>query len=361
MRKDFTIEQRNRLIALINEINDEQWFGWTDCIGDMVYGFQEFIGVLDIDNYYNNVEQYHKRIMDKNDTTISQLKDIFEAVWGVDETYQNKVKDHRSEYYSVVQEYIKSLTEIIMYGNQSFNAASMDCKLGSLEEILNQRVNNPIVNEHDYGGNQGSARYNVDEVKEIVRRYYPEYDTDEKVRGFLEEMNSKGCGFVALINTVFLEFVGREDEFERIFGFPMYKPDGTLNYDKLLVDFYCSQNGPKTNGLSISSRKTMWEKYMEKYDIDVTVDTYVDVTPENYDELSENGQIIIAIHPLRLRDEDGVLVDKRDGRHAMTVVGLTEDGMYIVASWGRKYYIDPNDYEDLGGDSYMNFNHVRYE
>lgn len=345
---------------MINEINNEQWFEWTDAIGDMIYRFEEFIGKLNIDNYRNNIDTYHKCILDKNDTTISQLKEIFNAVWSVDESYRNKVSDHKNKYYIVIQNYVKGLTDIITYGNDCFNSGQMDLKLDSLEEILNKRVNNPIVNKNDYGGNQGSPRYNVEELGEIVRRYYPNCDEYDEVYAFLNELNSKGCGYVAVVNTIFAEFAGREDEFERIFGYPMYKADGTLNYDAVLVDFYCDQNGPKSNGTNVKSRKKKWEAFMKKHGIKVTVDTYVNVTIDNYEELAEQGELIIAIHPLRLRNEDGELVDKRNGNHAMTIIGVTEDGMYIVSSWGKKYYIDPKDYENLGGDSYMDFNHVRY-
>ena len=31
------------------------------------------------------------------------------------------------------------------------------------------------------------------------------------------------------------------------------------------------------------------------------------------------------------------------GGHAITVTGVTDDGKWIVSSWGKKYYIDPNE------------------
>ena len=44
-----------------------------------------------------------------------------------------------------------------------------------------------------------------------------------------------------------------------------------------------------------------------------------------------------------------------DGGHAITVTGITEDGRYIVSSWGEKYYINPSDIGD--DDSFMVFNY----
>lgn len=40
----------------------------------------------------------------------------------------------------------------------------------------------------------------------------------------------------------------------------------------------------------------------------------------------------------------------------MTVTGVTEDGRFIVSSWGKRYYIDPDtDYNRL------QFQQVRYD
>ena len=59
MRRDFSETAEQSLKDLIDQINDEQWCKWTDAIGDF------FIFGLDIQNYLDNVDQYHKKILDK--------------------------------------------------------------------------------------------------------------------------------------------------------------------------------------------------------------------------------------------------------------------------------------------------------
>ena len=74
----------------------------------------------------------------------------------------------------------------------------------------------------------------------------------------------------------------------------------------------------------------------------------INVTVDTFEELSKQGEIVVAISPLRLRDKNGKLVDKRKGGHAMVVTGveiINGKKMYKVSSWGDAYYIDPDDFD----------------
>lgn len=103
-----------------------------------------------------------------------------------------------------------------------------------------------------------------------------------EIKNYLKKPNGEGCGYVAILNTILAVYAGRGDEFERKFGFPMYR-NGDLNYDQLLVDFYATTGNR----------------------------------------------------------EDGSPARFIDGGHAMMVTGVTGDGRYIVFAWGQKFYIDP--------------------
>lgn len=46
-------------MSLIDEVNAEQWFEWTDDLGDL------FCIGLDIQDYLDNVDAYHKKVLDK--------------------------------------------------------------------------------------------------------------------------------------------------------------------------------------------------------------------------------------------------------------------------------------------------------
>ena len=41
----------------------------------------------------------------------------------------------------------------------------------------------------------------------------------------------------------------------------------------------------------------------------------------------------------------------------MTVTGVTDDGRYIVSSWGDKYYIPASEVD--AGDTFMTFNYFQ--
>ncbi|MCI8869309.1 hypothetical protein D1646_02975 [Pseudoflavonifractor sp. 60] len=70
---------------------------------------------------------------------------------------------------------------------------------------------------------------------------YQNYSQSE-IAKLMEQINYEGCGFVAIVNNIFVEYEGREEEFERVFGFPMYDKNGKANYNYLLVDFYANTN-----------------------------------------------------------------------------------------------------------------------
>ncbi|MDO4413725.1 MAG: hypothetical protein Q4C20_01465 [Erysipelotrichaceae bacterium] len=217
-------------------------------------------------------------------------------------------------------------------------------------------LSNPAFDdEGQYGGDQGSPRKNWEAVVEIVRRYYPNMSNKE-IRKFLETMNSEGCGYVAMINTLFLRFKGREDEFERIFGFPMYV-NGDLNYDALVTDYYCAYDNPNESGASLAEHGEMFEAYCRDHNIDVTA-TPVQVTAENFNELRRNGEIVVGIRPVILYDAEGRMVrNNPNAGHGMTVTGVTDDGRLIVSSWGDTYYLSP----DLSVyDGFIDFTQVSY-
>ena len=257
--------------------------------------------------------------------------------------------------------------------------------------------------EGTYGGDQGSARGTSGEkreqIYEIIRQNYPGVElTNEQLNNYLAKMNNEGCGYVALANTVFVQYEGREAEFEETFGYPMYDENGDLNYDLLIADLYSSTDNRETawgeidyendyvrgkdgakddydywndrsgTGSSQYEREAYLESFMEAHGCDVEVKTDANVDIYNYQRLSEEGkQVIIAYRYGNLYNMDGTVKQVIDGGHAMVVTGVTEDGKFIVSSWGEQYYIDP--YETIevvhdDGSTYqtsMTFSTVEYK
>ena len=231
----------------------------------------------------------------------------------------------------------------------------------NLSEVKSVQENPAFEDEGSYGGDQGAPekKYKRDSSKrdllnEIVRNYYPDYN-DREVENLLSELNKEGCGYVALINTLFIQYLGREERFMEVFGFPMYDNNGELNYDALVTDLYCSKDDPNMGGTTRATREVIWESYLKEHNIDVNVKD-VNITAENFERISKNGQIIVGLAPCILYDETGKKVVDIDGGHAMTVTGVTEDGLLRVSSWGKEYYIKPGD----AAYSRMQFQQVCY-
>ena len=142
----------------------------------------------------------------------------------------------------------------------------------------------------------------------------------------------------------------------------MYDDDGYPNWDLVMVDFYCSEGeiDGKEYGLTKKTSETRWEEFLRKKGVKVDV-VNLNVTVDTFEELSKQGEIVVAISPLRMRNANGELVDTRDGGHAMVITGVvTIKGkkMYKVSSWGEAYYIDTDDFK---GKMRIEYQQSRYE
>ena len=68
MRRDFSESAKQELLSLVAQVESEKWSDFTDWWGDRWYDFEAWIGALDIKDYIDNVNEYHKRVIDKNHT-----------------------------------------------------------------------------------------------------------------------------------------------------------------------------------------------------------------------------------------------------------------------------------------------------
>ena len=206
-----------------------------------------------------------------------------------------------------------------------------------------------------YGGRQRGPSDLYDTTKDptiekIVRKYHPDM-SEKDIHTFLEELNSKGCGYIACVNTFLNQYSGSEEDFEQEFGFPLYRmEDGRkrLNFEYLLVDFYagCNKLG-RPKGTNQKSRDKLFTKYLNDHGVDVSFENGIDATIDNYKEYSKEGQVIISVDPVRMINAANGEYKRIDAGHAMTVTGTKViDGVeyLVVSSWGEKFYLNPAEY-----------------
>jgi hypothetical protein len=261
----------------------------------------------------------------------------------------------------------------------------LDSTLNDINNILNESENDAqfytdgyIAFDNDspafddvgqYGGDQGSPISYVSRIKDlnqllksqryqdyksIVQKYFPNMD-DSQIKELLSTANSEGCGYVALINSIYSVYKDNPQQFEKDFGIPMYK-NGDLNYDDLYLDLYCSKDDANHSGTNPYSRQEIWQNYCSEHGVDAKITTDLNVTPDNFKKISQKGQIFIDVSTnWSLQNAETLETITEDAGHAMCITGVTSDGRYIVSSWGDECYLT------LNSNTRYSFSQVSYK
>lgn len=229
-----------------------------------------------------------------------------------------------------------------------------------------------------YGGDQGRPQYTDKNSKEYIMMYEIASKnnamvTPDNFDTYLEKMNYEGCGYVSLVNGIMCRYEKEPEEFEKIFGYPMYKSDKTLNYECLLTDIYSSYdnyshgkenpmrdynpfddglpfgydkaNDSTGNGTNPKFRKECLTSFMKDHGVSADMKTLDYLCPQNFKEITDSGKtVLVSLKRGKLEFEDGTTNQLIDS-HSIVVTGFTDDGRIIVSSWGKRLFIDPDDHE----------------
>lgn len=259
------------------------------------------------------------------------------------------------------------------------------------------------IETNQYGGDQGSMTDNADKllddaiVLNILKEAYPG-KTLEDYELYLKKITNTGCGYTALVNTIFKEYQGKEDEFEEKFGYPMYtvKGNGTIdyNYEYIIIDTFTEVwkdedytfdeiiSGMETStgeDAAISKEETkvstgtnykiveqIEDVFNEKYEIDVNMTSIpmyqkaeIDLKIPKY--LSIEGlknataiadkydaHVILTASGYDLYTMNGDLYYEDGGGHAMYITDIDSEGNIIVSSWGKQFIVDLENADRIG-------------
>jgi len=163
MRRDFSETAEQSLNDLIDQINDEQWRGWTDAIGDF------YTLGLAIYTYLDSVNSYYENIFYKKNTTKDEIEKIFQDVRGVDSVYQSIFEtccDHVKEQ----REYIEQLAASIdTTGESTFNVENITIQLSSfsmdIEVLLDSEYKKMVTHNPD-----GSITLNIEYISSLFQQ-----------------------------------------------------------------------------------------------------------------------------------------------------------------------------------------------
>ncbi|MFR4152404.1 MAG: hypothetical protein ACLUO6_07295 [Ruminococcus sp.] len=251
-------------------------------------------------------------------------------------------------------------------------------------------------NKFDVGGNQNiscnSYLKNREEIKNIIKKNMSDTDipNDIDFDKYLEKLNSEGCVYTALANSIMAYYIGKEDEFEKDFGYKMFiedssdPNDGKINYNMLIADIYSSidnrkngkynkyvdydknYDGAKKNynhwedksgyGTNIDIVKKEYETFLSKRNLKVKINKNYGkiIDAQTLKKCTDSGEtLIISRHgggmynDVDATQKAGDLYDQQSGEfegHEMVIIGVAENGNYIVSSWGKKYYLKPDEF-----------------
>jgi len=140
MLRDFSESSKQKILNLVSEVENEKLCDFTDWVGDRWLDFEEFTGELNIRKYVNNVNSYHKKVIDKNNATKSSVNRIFSDVTNVNNAYYN-VFANIDSLLQQWNKYIVELQGIVSPSNGRFEAAYMAAALTNiLKEIEKDEI-----------------------------------------------------------------------------------------------------------------------------------------------------------------------------------------------------------------------------
>jgi len=218
--------------------------------------------------------------------------------------------------------------------------------------MANEDIMRMVYNaDGEYGGDQRSParRFLTDQdFQGYMRKLLPGRN-DRAISDYLARFNEIGCGYMAMANTIIVAYGNKPDEFERTFGYPMYRFDENgkvkYNFDSLAVDLY-SSSGNIGKGATNYERKEILERYFENKGLSAAI-TNERLSVYKIKEALKTAQVILRQKPARLYNMDGTLKVDNDGGHAMTVTRVTNNGNIIVSSWGGQYIVKPSEYTGI--------------
>lgn len=177
MTRDFSEKKRQELEKELDTVDKNFLEGLWDAWSDLSMRFGKWAGILNLDSYAGAVEEYHKAMLDMNNTTKKDLDKIFETVYDLDSEFGQKFLYLKQE-----QEQCKRMIEILSDSiGPSFTIAS----------AATIKANGKAIKKEMKATNEM-----------IVEEYHRELDYAE-TKAAIESVKGVGSGVLSVFGSIF--------------------------------------------------------------------------------------------------------------------------------------------------------------
>lgn len=107
------------------------------------------------------------------------------------------------------------------YGTISIKKASQDLPYSLDKKFFKSKEDRGLLND----------------FKNIVKKYYPNCD-DAFVSNLYTGLSELGCTYASIANVIIEQLGLDNDSFKKIFGYSIYRNDGSFDSNKLMIDIY---------------------------------------------------------------------------------------------------------------------------
>lgn len=141
MIRDFSNSAKKKLLEYVKDATETTlWRKIGDRIGDAGLQIQYWFGALSISKYIDNLDAYHKKIIDKNNTTSQRIEEFFTNVKNIDTRYQGGLQQNVNFSESVIN-FINDLANTIDPNGGNMDMQKMNAALAaSLEKIQEAKL-----------------------------------------------------------------------------------------------------------------------------------------------------------------------------------------------------------------------------